>query len=75
MALEQEELKCIGADVERWRAKVRVGHPSVYIYDRQFLYDLLFSTIVERDEARKLCADYRDTYGGGPKDPLPWENP
>lgn len=81
MTQEQEtRLKEIGVRVEDVRIMVAAHEPlrrsdgSVFSScDIQFLYDILLQTIAEIAEARKLCSDYRDTYGGGPKDPLPWE--
>lgn len=47
--------------------------------DIQFLYDILLQTIAERDEARQIAKEYRDSdgveswYRDSTTDPLPWE--
>lgn len=71
---QSQRLKEITEYVRNANYEVNKGRLPASFEERAFLHNLVYDLISERDEARKLCADYRDTYGGGPIDPLPWES-
>lgn len=80
MTQEQKtRLKEIGEIVDAIREHLPEYRYQRVYHDRQFLYDLLLQTIAERDEARQIAKEYRDSdgaeswYRDSTTDPLPWE--
>jgi len=79
MTQEQEKrLKEIGERVEDSREFLGDIHPGA-MQDRLLLYDLIREIMEERDEARQIAKEYRDSdgaeswYRDSTTDPLPWE--
>lgn len=84
MTQEQEtKLKEVAARVKDWEIHLIAYSASVregsFSRDLVFLYDILLQTIAERDEARQIAKEYRDSdgveswYRDSTTDPLPWE--